>query len=231
MLEGKPVIVHQYISGATKAAIFATCLFSMFLVGTVFGFAIGMQPVQVIIQPTTHGLDVPPYQDPYYFPDELIPLPEEPLAPIPEWQQADLKKETQCLADNIFFEAAFEGVDGWIAVANVTLNRVKSPEFLNTVCKVVWFQAVDVYTKKLTAHFSWTLDGKPDIVPEANRELYEEIYRMAEAMLAERTLDNFSDITDNALYYHANYVSPKWRKDYIHVHTIGAHLFYAVKGA
>jgi len=60
--------------------------------------------------------------------------------------------EIKCLADNIYFEALTESDAGKIAVANVTMNRVKHPAFPNSVCDVVWEPK----------QFSWTHDGKSD---------------------------------------------------------------------
>ena len=42
-----------------------------------------------------------------------------------------------CLALNMYFEARSEPIAGQIAVAEVTLNRVASPHYPNTVCEVV----------------------------------------------------------------------------------------------
>ena len=45
--------------------------------------------------------------------------------------------ERECLADNIYFEARNQGFAGWVAVAQVTLNRVRDDRFPNTICEVV----------------------------------------------------------------------------------------------
>ena len=42
-----------------------------------------------------------------------------------------------CMALNIFFEARSEPIQGQIAVAEVTLNRVASDDYPNTICEVV----------------------------------------------------------------------------------------------
>jgi spore germination cell wall hydrolase CwlJ-like protein len=43
-----------------------------------------------------------------------------------------------CMAKNIYFEAAVESTAGKLAVAQVTLNRVNSTWYPNTVCEVVY---------------------------------------------------------------------------------------------
>src|SRR5210317_740749 len=61
------------------------------------------------------------------------------------WQEVNESKipnskhqEMVCLAENIYFEARAEGVEGKAAVANVTRNRVESEQFPNTYCGVVY---------------------------------------------------------------------------------------------
>jgi len=48
-----------------------------------------------------------------------------------------LETALMCLALNIYFEARSEPIQGQIAIAEVTLNRVASPNFPNDVCSVV----------------------------------------------------------------------------------------------
>jgi spore germination cell wall hydrolase CwlJ-like protein len=49
-----------------------------------------------------------------------------------------LKEDILCLTANLYFEARGEGVKGLKAVADVTLNRVKSKKYPSSVCKVVF---------------------------------------------------------------------------------------------
>ncbi|HIE75488.1 MAG TPA: cell wall hydrolase, partial [Gammaproteobacteria bacterium] len=46
--------------------------------------------------------------------------------------------EVGCLALNIYHEARGESHDGQVAVAAVTLNRMQSASYPDTVCGVVW---------------------------------------------------------------------------------------------
>ena len=48
------------------------------------------------------------------------------------------QKELECLARNIYWEAANESYEGKLAVAQVTLNRTKASGYPNTVCEVVY---------------------------------------------------------------------------------------------
>jgi N-acetylmuramoyl-L-alanine amidase len=132
------------------------------------------------------------------------------------------KKEIKCLADNIYFEAKNEPYEGQLAVAQVTLNRLASPEYPDTVCGVVWQQNKDRRTGKKVAQFSWTLDGKPD-VPKS-KEVYQKVYAVAEEVLL-YGMD--SDIVGpDALFYHATYVKPRWSRHMEKIIQIGNHIFY-----
>ena len=50
---------------------------------------------------------------------------------------ADRFEELYCLAKNIYFESRNQPWVGQVAVAQVTLNRVRDSRFPNTICKVV----------------------------------------------------------------------------------------------
>ena len=140
------------------------------------------------------------------------------------WEYTNLQDEIKCLADNMYFETRNQPTKGKISIGLVTINRVKNKHFKNNICDVVWFKARDKRTKKMTAHFSWTLDGKPDTIH--NKPVYERIRHIAEAMLAGGSLDNFHDFTKGATHYHANYVTPYWISDMTRVAQISDHILY-----
>lgn len=135
-----------------------------------------------------------------------------------------------CLAQNIYFEARGEDVEGRLAVAFVTLNRVKSDRFPNTICGVVkqakyskWWKekhGKDVPLKN-QCHFSWYCDGRADTIH--NEDAWVKAKALAEYVLEGHYIDN----TNGALYYHAKRVDPWWKKHYTKTVTIGNHHFYA----
>lgn len=131
-------------------------------------------------------------------------------------------REIKCLADNIYFEAKSEPLEGQLAVAEVTLNRVEHPQYPKTVCGVVWQQNKDRRTGKKVAQFSWTLDGKPDV--PRSKETYEQIYALAEEVLL-YGMDS-AIVGPEALFYHATYVKPRWSRSMVKVMRIGNHIFY-----
>lgn len=123
------------------------------------------------------------------------------------------KKEIDCLADNIYYEAGFESEAGQVAVALVTLNRLNDPRYPKRVCEVVKQKA------KSTCQFSWVC---LNINHVRNNEVYENARKIALHVYS--NYENLVDITKGSLYYHADYVHPKWKLQKTVV--IGRHIFY-----
>lgn len=161
---------------------------------------------------------------------------EEPLVLKPNYNRltADAQKQVQCLAKNIYFEARNESVDGQIAVAFVTLNRVKSEEFPNNICDVVEqkTRVTNIGDKRVVCQFSWYCERVPkylytnNVLTNRNDPLYNEIRDVALYVYA--NYERLEDPTQGSLFYHANYVSPNWR-NLQKVTQIGAHIFYVKK--
>ena len=118
-------------------------------------------------------------------------------------------KDQDCLAKNIYYEAGIESEEGKYAVAQVTLNRLKSGRWGNDICSVV-------YSK---AQVSWTLKKRLE-KPSGNA--------WADSQwIAHRVLhgDRVHPLKD-AMYYHADYVSPKWHDPVAKIQQVGQHIFY-----
>lgn len=118
-----------------------------------------------------------------------------------------------CLALNIYFEARSEDLVSQISVAQVTLNRVASEKYPDTVCGVV--------TQK--DQFSWYWDGKSDKPRE--RAAWRKSLALAEAILDHPEAIRI-DCVGNATHYHASYVSPNWSKTFTKNCKVGKHIFY-----
>ena len=129
-----------------------------------------------------------------------------------------------CLACNIYYEARNQSEPGQYAVAHVTINRIKSAKYPDTICKVVWETRRHYKTKKLTPMFSWTLDGKSDVVQ--NAVAWRRALTVADAVLSSLKAGMNFDITYGATHYHADYVKPAWAKAFTLTNVIGHHLFY-----
>ena len=125
-------------------------------------------------------------------------------------------KQWACLAEAIYFEARGESVEGQFAVAEVILNRVDSPKFPNSICKVVR-QGVG---RKHACQFSYNCDGKLEYI--ANGSAYDKVKRVARVAMDRKT----RPLTKGATHYHATFVSPSWARSFQHVTTIGVHKFY-----
>lgn len=127
------------------------------------------------------------------------------------------KKEIDCLTDNIYYEAGYEPKEGRIAVAAVTINRVKSNQFDNTVCGVVKQKTQG------TCQFTWLCDGSAKRRP--NPDIYNEARELALYVYFNHGV--IEDPSKGALYYHADYVNPRWKLDKTTI--IGRHIFYKPK--
>ena len=68
--------------------------------------------------------------------------------------------EVKCLAQNIYWEARNQSIQGMYAVADVTLNRVKDKRWPSTVCEVV--KQRKNAGGRWICQFSWYCDGKSD---------------------------------------------------------------------
>ena len=142
-------------------------------------------------------------------------------------------QEVDCLAKNIYFEARDQVVKGQIAVALVTINRVNSKRFPNTVCKVVkqarWKNGHVVRNK---CHFSWFCDGKSD--KPKDKIAWKVALTIAKAMLQQPGghIKNYgkrwkvNDFLNGATHYHRNDVDPYWNRKMLKVATVGKHIFY-----
>ena len=120
-----------------------------------------------------------------------------------------------CLALNIYFEARSEEPMGQLAVAEVTLNRVTSSRYPDTVCEVVWQRK----------QFSWTHDGKSDVPKDARA--WDMAVRAAKLAMKHRDV---VIVGNEVTHYHADYVKPYWTTAYERVAKVGTHIFYKAKG-
>lgn len=107
-----------------------------------------------------------------------------------------------CLALNIYHEARGEPIDGQIAVAAVTLNRVQDPRWPDTVCDVVY----------QPNQFSWTNHAPlPIDEPEA-------------LLLAFQLASEAQPDPDFGTHYHSITIDDPWGLPLLG--QIGNHRFY-----
>ena len=154
------------------------------------------------------------------------------------------------LACNIYWEARTETYEGRLAVVAVTLNRVASPRYPDTIAEVVW----------QSRQFSWTHDGlvdrprhqrswakaltlaerfsvsraeKTGMCPTATQIMAQMLGRPDPGCEAYQTqvknhmnIMSLVDPTRGSLFYHADYVVPYWVIAAARTRQIGRHIFY-----
>lgn len=118
-------------------------------------------------------------------------------------------RELECLATGIYFESKGEPLAGQLAVGEVIVNRAKSGRFAKTYCGVL--------TQR--GQFSFVRGGNIPFVPKSNKQWQTAV---AVAKIVAQKLK--TSAAPNALFFHARYVSPKWRLK--RVASIGNHIFY-----
>lgn len=136
------------------------------------------------------------------------------------------KKQVECLAQNVYYEAGYEPTKGKVAVAMVTLNRVNSGFYPKSICATM--------TQKVqeTCQFSWWCDDYKRIKATTYRyskhekEAFEKSREVA--LYTYMNYEKINDVTKGALFFHTKEVKPGWKN--VHVTTvIGNHIFYKRK--
>ena len=119
-------------------------------------------------------------------------------------------RELECLATGIYFESKSEPLAGQLAVGQVIANRANSGgRFPSSYCGVLFQRS----------QFSFIRGRSLPKVPRASRQWQTAV---AVAKIVDRDLKDSS--VGNALFFHARYVSPRWRLK--RVASIGNHIFY-----
>jgi spore germination cell wall hydrolase CwlJ-like protein len=115
--------------------------------------------------------------------------------------------ELECLAKVVLYEAGSEPRAGQLAVAQVVMNRVRSPRFPNSICGVIYqrgqFSAIRSYSPPRGARW--------------NRAM---------ALAREVTSGAAAPVVGRALYFHATRVRPAFARTQTRVAQIGGHVFY-----
>lgn len=120
----------------------------------------------------------------------------------------DVDSELHCLAVGVYYESKGEPLAGQLAVAEVILNRAASGRFARSVCGVL----------KQPGQFSFVRRGMLPTPPNNPQ------WRKAMAVAQVARKDLWDSPVENALFFHARYVSPRWKR--ARVGTVGNHIFY-----
>jgi len=146
----------------------------------------------------------------------------EPIVEIPDIDNQEL----ECLALNIYHEARGESQAGKIAVAHVTLNRMKHHKYPESICGVVRQGRHYVNWKgntmpvKYKCQFSWYCDGRSDLVHED--KAWAKSIDLAFDVLMGVTADNTHGATH---YYNPSKADPHWAQQYAMTAQHGNHVF------
>lgn len=122
-------------------------------------------------------------------------------------------RQIECIARNAVYEAGNQGERGMIAVSNVVMNRTRDDRFPSTPCGVI------NQKKRGVCQFSWVCQRK---LPRMNLNMFHQAREVAERVYYARA----RDVTSGALFYHADYVRPRWAYVFKRTTTIGDHIFY-----
>jgi spore germination cell wall hydrolase CwlJ-like protein len=127
-------------------------------------------------------------------------------------------KQLDCLAKNIYWEAQGESYEGKVAVAQVTINRLRSGKYGSSICHVVYQR--ERKNNVTVCQFSWTCTNKTRINPR-NRKLFRESEEIAARVFLE---DYRISSIRTAMYFHSESINPRWKK--VRIAQIGGHIFY-----
>ncbi|WP_428631656.1 cell wall hydrolase [Sphingopyxis sp.] len=121
---------------------------------------------------------------------------------------AEMDPELRCLAGTVYFESRGESLVGQLAVAHVVINRAQSGRFPKSLCGVVHQRS----------QFSFVRGGKMPAVREGAQ------WSNAIAIAQIARDGSWKNHAPGALFFHARYVSPGWRKT--RIAQIDNHIFY-----
>lgn len=124
---------------------------------------------------------------------------------------ADMSPDMQCLAQAVYFESRGEPLAGQLAVARVIINRTESQRFPDSYCSVV----------KQRAQFSFVRNGAIPAVKGSTPA-----WRRAKAIARIADEGLWESKAEDALYFHASHVKPRWASKKMARATIDSHIFY-----
>lgn len=154
----------------------------------------------------------------------VLALDASPAAPAATFRGVtalDSYRALNCLTSAIYYEAGNEPQEGQRAVAQVVLNRVRSPLWPNSVCAVV-YQGSE--RTDLRCQFTFSCDGS--MARASDRESWGRARRVAQDALSGKAYAPVGLAT----FYHTLAVRPSWAPSLHPVAIVGAHIFYRMPG-
>jgi spore germination cell wall hydrolase CwlJ-like protein len=130
----------------------------------------------------------------------------------------DHARDTQCLAQAVYYEARGESPSGQAAVAQVVLNRVRHPAFPKTICGVVFQHVGD------DCQFSFACNGAMD--QPLDRASWRRAMSVADRALSGAVMAEVGAAT----HFQAARSTSGWAGSLAKVAQIGEHIFYRFSG-
>jgi hypothetical protein len=126
---------------------------------------------------------------------------------------APLTDEANCIAVAVYHEARGETLEGQLAVAKVIMNRAASGKYPTSWCGVV----------KQPWQFSF-VNPRSGYMPSVDQQSAS--WRKALGVTRLAVANAVPSLSNDVLWYHADYVAPSWGRRLTRVDKIGAHIFY-----
>ena len=135
-----------------------------------------------------------------------IPIPK--IKPNYYYLTSEQKKEVDCLAGVIYFEARGEPEQGQIAVGLTTINRTYSNHFPDSICKVIKEK------QNGKCQYQWYCNSKHKRLFYDRNKQNDDIEYNGTLKLATYIFLNYEyihDLTKNAVFFHRISVNPRWK--------------------
>ncbi|MEQ8410371.1 MAG: cell wall hydrolase [Erythrobacter sp.] len=190
--------------------------------------AAGTQPIDSqAVETPADGIEIVPQETVFVSEEVVQPLPGEgDAAEIPESdiaatslpelvsmipQEDRMSEEMSCLAGAVYFESRGEPLAGQLAVAQVVINRAEDSRFPASYCGVVYQRA----------QFSFVKNGRMPRIRTHTRA-----WQRAKAIARIAHDGMWESPAGDAVFFHANYVRPKWSYRKQRLAQIDTHIFY-----
>ena len=126
---------------------------------------------------------------------------------------APLDEQAHCIAVAVYHEARGESLEGQLAVARVIMNRAASGKYPASWCGTV----------KQPWQFSF-VNPRTGVYPAVNESSAAWSKALGITRLA--IANAVPTLSNDVLWYHADYVAPSWGRRLARAQKIGTHIFY-----
>jgi len=135
-----------------------------------------------------------------------------------------VQSDLMCMTFNNFFEAREDEYFGMEGVSWVVINRADDPAWDVDICSVV-YEPSHIPTKPVKCAFSWTCDGRDDVIKRQEKESFDLAFKAAYDVYSG---DSHFDPTLGALYYRRCNLKnlDGWWENVQFTTKIGNHCFY-----